>query len=186
MLLVTSSLAVNHKKRSEQAVLRQNELGITKRYFDMFRKKIRLRDLLLIVALLFILIIILGNRNILLRKEFRKIQETSYIFNSTERTKLAQQITKDIIIVKNDKVGLLDKEKKKSTLHLVRELILGEKGGDPNLTFYQIWPIIPDNSGNIYVCSRFDRQITKFSQKGDFLLSFGKEGKGAYSGETCH
>lgn len=142
------------------------------------KNKTELHAFLSVFTLVFIAVLFIGSRNIKLRKEFLNVQNPDYIFGYDEQVKYAQKSNSNVVIIKNEEVGLWDKRKNRQNVRFVRELILGDNDVNNHLSFYQVVSVIADISGNIYVCSRFDRQIKKISKNGEFLLSIGNEGKG--------
>ncbi len=89
------------------------------------------------------------------------------------------QQKKNITFIKNDRVGLWDKNKELNEKYVITpELIIGECEGDPHKVFYRIGPVISDQAGNIYVCEFMDGHIQKFSKNGDFLNTIGTKGQG--------
>ncbi len=136
--------------------------------------------LIFVLVALLIAALYLGVHNYKFKKKLNQKQFPSYIFKADDLAKKAQQEKNEqLIIVKNDKIGLWDKEKSiDKKLKLINELIIGDEEGDPNKIFYRIGGIISDESGSIYICETYDGRIKKFDHRGNYICTIGKKGPG--------
>ena len=137
--------------------------------------------LIFVSVALLITALYLGVHNYKFKEKLNQKQFPSYIFKADDLAKKAQEETNEqVIIVKNDKIGLWDKEKSIDTkLKLINDLIIGDEEGDPNKIFYRIGGIISDENGSIYICETYDGRIKKFDHRGNYLCTIGKKGQGA-------
>ena len=140
------------------------------------KRKFPIRHLLFVLLIIVAAGVFLGVRNLMLKRRLRDLQKPSYIFDTDELARMAQRSQGDVVVVKNGEVGLWDREGK-IKVQLVPELIIGEES-DPHKAFYSIGSIIADDDGNIYVCETFDCRIKKFDRNGNYLLTFGRKGRG--------
>lgn len=142
------------------------------------------KHLLLIFTLIsvtfLITVLYLGIHNYKLKKKINQKQFPSYIFKADDLAKKAQEeMNEQVLIVKNDKIGLWDKDKSNDKkLKLIDDLIIGNEEEDDNKIFYRIGGIISDKNGSIYICETYDGRIKKFDYKGNYLFTIGKKGQG--------
>jgi len=144
----------------------------------MLTKKQNFRIFCLILLALVLVIAFLGVRNIVLKKQFHKLQKPSYVFDADELAKRAQKSNSKVVIVRNGRIGLWDRKEGSKKLKLIPELTIGESEGDPNKIFYRIGSVIADKDGNIYVCQIYDGNIKKFNPNGEYLMTIGGKGRG--------
>jgi len=149
-------------------------------------KKNCIKKVTYLFFILFLVVIImiafLVIKNFTLKNELSIYQNSSYKHKITELVKAASNqihYNDTTIIVKTEKFGLWDKDKKrKKKLKLIPELSIGDFEGDLHKTFYRIGPVLSDEFGNIYICEFFDGYIKKFNKNGDYLLTIGRKGQG--------
>ena len=140
-----------------------------------------------LISFLFIIIcigIFLGIRNYILKKKYSILSAPTYIYKANELVKKAKQrYGSEVVIIKNRKKGLWERENKE--IQFIPELIMGEgellfgsETGDTNKIFDQLSAIIADKDGNIYVSDYADCRVKKFDMNGNFLVSFSRKGYG--------
>ena len=69
-------------------------------------------------------------------------------------------------------------EERTEQIELVEDLVIGQRGDDPNYVFYQPWHVVADSEGRIFVMDRRSNRIQVFDSAGEYLMSLGQRGQG--------
>lgn len=109
----------------------------------------------------------------------KEMESPAYGHDLDERVKAFNGHNANVTIVRNDEVGIWDKEGK-AKIKLVLELSIGgEQEKNRHKIFYRASPIMADSQGNIYVAEAWsDKTIKKFDANGNYLLTMGRKGQG--------
>lgn len=69
-------------------------------------------------------------------------------------------------------------EERTERLELVEDLVIGERGDDPNYAFYRPDTVKADSRGRIYVLDGGNNRLQVFGPDGEYLRTLGGEGEG--------
>ncbi len=69
-------------------------------------------------------------------------------------------------------------EERTQRIDLVEDLVIDERGADPNYLFYQPFSVAVDASGRIYVVDLGDARVQVFDESGEYLRTLGRKGQG--------
>ena len=69
-------------------------------------------------------------------------------------------------------------EDRTERIELVEDLVIGERGDDPNYAFYRVGTVKADAEGRIYVLDRGNNRIQVFTATGEYLRTLGGKGSG--------
>lgn len=86
-------------------------------------------------------------------------------------------LANDPRIVVNPEKGIWEKSSTKR-LKLQTELTIGVRDGDERLMFGRPTKVVVDSKDNIYVLDHGYQRIRKYNEKGEYLLTVGRQGEG--------
>ena len=69
-------------------------------------------------------------------------------------------------------------EERTERIELVEDLVIGQRGDDPNYIFYAPVYMAVDKFGSMYVVDQLDAKVQVFDEHGEYIRTLGKKGQG--------
>jgi len=69
-------------------------------------------------------------------------------------------------------------EERAERIELVEDLVIGQRGEDPNFIFYHPVYMAIDKLGSMYVVDQLDARVQVFDEHGEYIRTLGKKGQG--------
>jgi hypothetical protein len=142
------------------------------------KKKTNLSYLVIFsISLILFIVIVLFAKNVIHKKSTSENKINSSILTNDEAAKNVLQDNPDVTIIRNESIGIWDKEKKRK-IEMIQNLTIGGDEHDENMIFDRVHWIVGGNEGKFFVFKDGNGKISKYDKNGKYLFSFSGKGDG--------